>query len=151
MRSGPDPESGPEGPLHLVFPGDMLSVRKALRRIARSAQLQGLSLADRGSAELVLAEVLNNIVEHAYRHSAGDIALTLFRLSEGLAVQLTDTGSAMPGCTVPAGRLPEGLDGPAAALPEGGFGWFLVHSLTRDLVYERTAGQNRLGFTLPFD
>ena len=149
MHSGPDPASGPEGPLHLVFPGTMLSVRDALRRVARSAPVKGLSPADRGTVELVLAEVLNNIVEHAYRHSPGDIALTLTRLPDGLAVQVTDTGSAMPGCSLPAGNLPEGLDGPAAALPEGGFGWYLVHNLTRELVYHRMAGQNRLGFTLP--
>lgn len=149
MLSRPDPTAGPEGPLTLSFPGDTRSVRRALRRVISAAPLRTLSDADRGTTELVLAEVLNNIVEHAYADGSGQIGLSLGLSAAGLAVRITDSGHAMPGGAVPAGLLPADTDGPAATLPEGGFGWFLIKSLTRDLCYDRKDGQNHLSFTLP--
>lgn len=149
MPSRPDPASGPEGPLTLAFPGDLRSVRKTLRRVVNAAQLKTLSDADRGTTELVLAEVLNNIVEHAYADGSGQIALSLNLSATGLAVRITDNGAALPDGVVPKGLLPTASDGSAADLPEGGFGWFLIKSLTRDLHYDRKDGQNRLSFTLP--
>ena len=47
---------------------------------------------------------------------------------------------------VGAGKLP---DTALEDLPEGGFGWHLIHSLTNDLTYLRTGGCNRLRFLLP--
>ncbi|WP_431297839.1 ATP-binding protein [Tabrizicola sp. BL-A-41-H6] len=149
MRSRPDPTAGPEGPLTLAFPGDMRSVRRVLLHLLTATPLRTLSDADRGTTELVLAEVLNNIVEHAYAGGNGQIALSLGLSSAGLAVRISDNGLAMPGGAVPAGLLPTDPDGPAATLPEGGFGWFLIRSLTRDLCYDRKDGQNHLSFTLP--
>ncbi len=146
MRSRPDLPAGPEGPLTLAFPGDARSVRRALRHVITAAPLCTLSDADRGTTELVLAEVLNNIVEHAYAGCSGRIALSLDLGASGLAVRITDNGLAMPGGAVPAGLLPTD---PAATLPEGGFGWFLIRSLTRDLAYDRKNGRNHLSFTLP--
>ena len=34
-------------------------------------------------------------------------------------------------------------------LPEGGFGWFLIRTLTLDLEYERDGGFNKLRFVVP--
>ena len=36
-------------------------------------------------------------------------------------------------------------------LPEGGFGWFLIRSLTRDLTYLREDGYNMLCFCVDVD
>ncbi|WP_280514091.1 hypothetical protein [Allosediminivita pacifica] len=36
-----------------------------------------------------------------------------------------------------------------AGLPEGGFGWFLIHELARELAYRHDGGMNRLTFRLP--
>ena len=36
-------------------------------------------------------------------------------------------------------------------LPEGGFGWFLIRTLTTDLRYRREAGRNRLSFQMGID
>jgi serine/threonine-protein kinase RsbW len=36
-------------------------------------------------------------------------------------------------------------------LPEGGFGWFLIRELTKDLQYVRHEDQNRLTFSIPID
>ncbi|MDP3648183.1 MAG: ATP-binding protein [Tabrizicola sp.] len=149
MRSRPDLPAGPEGPLTLAFPGDARSVRRALRHVIAAAPLCTLSDADRGTTELVLAEVLNNIVEHAYVGCTGRITLSLDLCASGLAVRITDDGLAMPGGAVPSGLLPTNPAAPAATLPEGGFGWFLIKSLTRDLAYHRKEGRNHLSFTLP--
>jgi serine/threonine-protein kinase RsbW len=111
--------------------------------------LTGLPADDRGLAELVLAEVLNNVAEHAYQEKGGRVEVTLRATSGGIACSVTDCGRAMPGGQLPEGRLPGGADVPLADLPEGGFGWHLIRSLCADLTYARIAGQNRLEFSLP--
>lgn len=104
----------------------------------------------RRTVELVLAEVLNNVAEHAYAEGPGPVAITLTPGQAGLFCLVVDQGSAMPD-----GHLPDGLLPDAAAsledLPEGGFGWHLIRSLTHDLAYARTGGCNRLSFLVPHD
>lgn len=69
----------------------------------------------------------------------------------GIGCLLVDQGAPMPGGTLPEGSQ-AGRTGLALAdLPEGGFGWHLIRSLTRDLAYTRVAGTNRLSFLLPRD
>ncbi len=105
---------------------------------------------DRGTAEIVLAEVLNNIVEHAQAPKAGDIEVLLSHTTQGLACTVIDRGLRMPG-----GRLPEGvpasLSVPTGDLPEGGFGWHLIRLLATDLAYRRHGDRNELSFRLRLD
>jgi serine/threonine-protein kinase RsbW len=54
----------------------------------------------------------------------------------------------MPGGELPQGCLPEAAP---PDFPEGGFGWHLIRSLTADLTYARSAGQNRLSFLIPLN
>ncbi len=143
------PRQSAADPVLLAFSSDPMSVRRALRALAKAALLRTLSPPDRGTVELVLGEVLNNIVEHAYARAPGPISLHLAPAAGGIACHVADHGLAMLGDRAPDGVLPAGLDGPPAGLPEGGFGWFLIRSLTRDLGYERKDGQNHLRFTLP--
>lgn len=35
------------------------------------------------------------------------------------------------------------------SLPEGGFGWLIIHGLTRSLVYFREGSRNLLAFNIP--
>lgn len=108
------------------------------------------SAVDDGTVELVLAEVLNNIVEHAYSDAAGLITLDLRRARGRLCCLLRDEGRPMPAGCLPPGLAPALGPAPAIAdLPEGGFGWFLIRSLTRDLHYDREPGCNRLSFSIP--
>ncbi|WP_245605407.1 ATP-binding protein [Roseicyclus elongatus] len=45
---------------------------------------------------------------------------------------------------------PPTLAGHAATdLPEGGFGWLLIHQISTALTYRRDGGENRLSLTLP--
>ncbi|MDJ0993386.1 MAG: ATP-binding protein [Dinoroseobacter sp.] len=93
-------------------------------------------------AEIVLAELLNNIVEHAYGNAeTGSIAFHAILSEAGLGITVRDTGRPMPGNSLPDGVRPA-ADGPVSSLPEGGFGWFLLHSLAQDLRYERQQQTN---------
>ena len=52
----------------------------------------------------------------------------------------------MPDHTLPMG-LPQPI-GVDKDLPEGGFGWFLIRSLTENLTYRRIDARNHLSFQL---
>ena len=96
---------------------------------------------------IVLAEALNNIVEHAYAGTCcGEITLTLWQSEGEVACRITDRGHAMPDEVLPAGVLKDHAE--SAELPEGGFGWFLIRTLSRDLRYARLGTLNELTFVL---
>lgn len=130
----------------LALPGTPLAVREGLDRLLADPTLSDLSEDGRGTLWTVLAEVLNNIVEHAYAQRSGDIRLRLWRHGPALSVEVMDHGAPMPGLRLPDGHLAE--LGDFQDLPEGGFGWFLIRSLTSGLVYDRIGGENRLRFCM---
>jgi serine/threonine-protein kinase RsbW len=132
--------------LRLQIRGDALSVRQALATVSAALDRQAVVADDRANAELVLAEVLNNVVEHAYRdRGEGEIELTLKLGAGDLTCAVTDGGLPLPGGRLPtAGPEPRPDD-----LPEGGFGWTLIMALCQDLDYRRSGGRNRLSFTIP--
>lgn len=131
--------------IRLQLASDPQAVRDGLRQLLTTTPLCTLSDDLRGTAEIVLAEVLNNIVEHAYAQSAGQIDLTLDYEHPTLSFEVVDSGLAMPSGKLPGGELTAIDD---ADLPEGGFGWFLIRSLTRGLVYHRRMERNTLAFWL---
>lgn len=142
MHNAAKPHSDHE--LQLEFPSDNLSVRQALQ------QVLGLSLSpdDKSVVEIVLAEILNNIVEHAYQEKpTGHIELVVRPMRDGLHVAVQDSGLPLPDGLPKKQMLPD-LDCATADLPEGGFGWFLVRELTQDLHYERLDGRNILSFRI---
>jgi serine/threonine-protein kinase RsbW len=128
------------------FRSDPLAVRAALVCLLDDARLGPLVEDDRGTAEIVLAEALNNVVEHAYAEAGGEIEVTIRLDGTALHCVIRDEGRPMPGNAPPQGRLPEirGLDD----LPEGGFGWHLIRVLSQDLAYRRIDGRNELSFRL---
>lgn len=150
MQPVPEPEPRPED-LHLVLAADPVSIREGLRKMLALAPLVGLKPDGRGTAELVLAEVLNNVAEHAYANLTSAVRITLSPVAEGIRCLIVDQGVAMPGGTLPPGRLPGGPGTPLDDLPEGGFGWHLIRTLTQDLAYVRSGADNRLSFTLPWE
>lgn len=121
-------------------PAHAIEVREALRCLRRASVLRGLSAGAIESCELVLAEAMNNIVEHAYAEADGSLRLTLLRGRHRVICRLMDCGRPMPGLTLPPCRLPAQDD----SLAEGGYGWFLIHSLSQRLHYRRADGMNRL-------
>lgn len=127
-----------------TMPSEAEAVRDGLQTAMTSVPMTLINEVDRGTAEIVLAEVLNNVVEHAYATLTGDIRLQL-TLSQGrLHCLIEDQGVAMPGGEPPAGILPVAED-----LPEGGFGWHLIRVLSSGLSYQRLGQTNRLSFSLP--
>ncbi|MCF3973311.1 ATP-binding protein [Paracoccus salsus] len=107
-----------------------------------------------GRLELVLAEVMNNVAEHAAtqlgapdRSQIPSIHLSIVLHESGLACAITDDGVALPAnCVLPRG-LPI-ID--TEDLPEGGFGWYLIQDLTQALCYYREGNRNFLAFSVPF-
>jgi serine/threonine-protein kinase RsbW len=134
--------------LRLIFPGTAEAVRKALMKMVSDLQQLDLDAEKIGSIELVVAEALNNIVEHAFAHRNGRIDLRLSTEKGGLYCAIEDDGLPMPGGRPPIGSPPD-LNGDLQDLPEGGYGWFLIREITRDLGYERVENHNRLTFRIP--
>ncbi|PKP73964.1 MAG: ATP-binding protein [Alphaproteobacteria bacterium HGW-Alphaproteobacteria-6] len=143
----PDQGTGPGAGFHHEFTAEPMAVRDALRRaVARFARQ--LSAEDAGTLELVLAEALNNIAEHAYAGQApGRVMLALHRAPDALDCVIEDDGRALPG-----GILPDAAIQPVAEnlgdLAEGGWGWALIRILAQDIRYCRRDGRNRLGFRI---
>ncbi|MFG6565230.1 ATP-binding protein [Sulfitobacter sp. 1A13421] len=124
-------------------------------RQALTLLLDALSCLSLGAEEvcvvrLVVAEMLNNIVEHAYPdpHHPGPIHIACHHAPDGLHIAVSDEGLPMPDLQAPLG-LPQEIDRPVCDLPEGGFGWFLIRDLAKDLAYRRLAQENRIDLRLP--
>ena len=135
--------------VHLVFPGNQMAVRKALGSCMQGLAHLELTEDQKTEVELVLAEVLNNVVEHAYQErDIGVIELDVVREGDDLCVKVLDDGVPMPGGNLPGG-LPHDLDSLGEQdLPEGGFGWFLIRELTQELQYRRDGCRNHLSFRM---
>lgn len=101
--------------------------------------------ADRiGPVHIVLAEVMNNVVEHAYSYAEGlPIALEMQLQGGQLSCTVIDSGKAFPDGEPPVGAK-VCLDCDMADMPEGGFGWFMIREQSDSLSYERRDGRNHL-------
>lgn len=120
------------------------AVRDLLARARARLIALGIGAQVCGTAELVLAEALNNIVEHAYAPGRpGPVSVTAQIGARDLHLLLRDRGRRLPGGRPPDGRCPES-DVPRATIPEGGFGWFLIRDLARSVAYHRRNGENHL-------
>jgi anti-sigma regulatory factor (Ser/Thr protein kinase) len=91
-----EPAPGVQGLIRLDFPADPMAVRHALGQMFAALPPDLLDEDSRGSAEIVMTEVLNNIVEHAYAGRAGRIGLALIAEPAGLVCTVTDRGRPMP-------------------------------------------------------
>ena len=141
--AGPDPEGAPQPLARLRFAADSTAVRLALaqaRAVLARLRLSEDCLCD---VELVLAEVLNNILLHAYAQEPGEVVLDLQLTQDELICTVQDRGCPMPGGAPPAGHCAP-VDVAPEALPEGGFGWFLIRSHAKALDYCREDAVNRL-------
>lgn len=142
LRSDPRDDVG----LKLTIAGNAHAIRQALADLVTRPPLAGLCPADRGSAEIVLAEILNNIAEHAYAGQGGPIEICLSPEQAGIACRIADIGIGMPGGQLPSGNLNDISE--VSDLSEGGYGWFLIRSLTADLHYLRRRNRNELRFRI---
>jgi serine/threonine-protein kinase RsbW len=149
-RHQPGPFAG-NGGLHLLFPASEMAVRRALSTAVSAAEAMGVGEDASGLVELVLAEVLNNIVEHAFADRGyGIVELEAWRAGGALSVRIRDDGLPMPDGDAPVGGRHD-LTVETPDLPEGGFGWGIIRDLTRDLRYRREGTRNELSFVIDLD
>ncbi len=134
--------------LKIRFSATESAVRPVLRQALRCLA-DRLSEEDAGNLELALAEVLNNIVEHAYAgRPPGCVHLAVTRESAAVFCRVEDDGQPMPGLRLPDGAIPPVTDR-IEDLAEGGWGWALIRALTFDLAYQRDTDRNSLSFRVP--
>jgi serine/threonine-protein kinase RsbW len=96
---------------------------------------------------LVLAESLNNVIEHAYSYQESGLIEIKARIrGVTMSLQIVDGGLPFvgPPDEVSVSSPNETLD----ELPEGGFGWFLIQKLTEDIHFSHSRGKNRLTLVL---
>ncbi|MEO1556040.1 MAG: ATP-binding protein [Pseudomonadota bacterium] len=126
-----------------------MAVRDALAKLLDSLTPLSLDVEEAGTVELVMAEALNNIVEHAYPQGdpCGPIDITCSHADDGLHMTVVDSGRAMPDGRTPLGA-PVDTDVAFDDMPEGGFGWFLIKDLAKDVRYIRTSRKNQLSLRL---
>jgi serine/threonine-protein kinase RsbW len=133
----------------LLLDGDPEGVRDGLSRLMDNPLLSQLGEDSQGTVQIVLAEVLNNIAEHAYARYPGQIEVLVVPQGGAMYFRTQDRGLPMPEGRLPGGVLSEAKE--FDDLPEGGFGWFLIRSLTRDLTYARQDHLNLLSFCIDVD
>lgn len=125
------------------------AVRNILARIRKRLGEWDMSEDVRMNIESALSEALNNVIEHAYRYEDGHpLSVTLCRDGGALLSTIVDHGHPIPGNEAPEARRPD-LDVPLVDLPEGGFGWMMIHSLADEVHYEHRDSRNILTLRLP--
>ncbi|MFL4469665.1 ATP-binding protein [Tateyamaria armeniaca] len=126
-----------------------MAVRDALKKLMDGLKPLSLDVEEAGTVELVMAEALNNIVEHAYPEGDpdGPINITCSHARDGLHMTVVDNGRAMPDGRTPLGA-PVETDVALNDMPEGGFGWFLIKDLAKDVRYDRVESENHLSLRL---
>lgn len=133
----------------LRFPANEGHVATALADLADCLKVWGAAPGLVDDVRIVLAEVLNNVEEHAYAGASGDpVTVHLEVARDGLHCVVEDRGSRFPSARLPGPDMPVGSPTAPETLPEGGFGWPIVRKLTREVRYVRESGTNRLAFRL---
>lgn len=124
-------------------------VRVLLGRLRKQLAEFGVGENTCASAELVLAEALNNITEHAYANlPEGPVQVHAEIGSAMLRFTLNDRGAPLPGSRLPRGKH-QNTQVALEDLPEGGFGWLLIREFTSSISYDRDNEENCLTVTIP--
>ena len=146
--SGADNAAGAERFFALQFTTGPMQVRAALEELRACLAAWAMPGDLIEAAEIVMAEVFNNIEEHAYgAKNSGPIWVSFLALARKLVVTVSDQGQAPPEDLIRGKCL---ADIVPEALPEGGFGWALIRDLVHDLRIFRRDGVTHLSFTLTF-
>lgn len=144
----PAQATGPrERAFSLSFPATPEDVSRKLCDLGKSFEAEGFPQSLCDNVMLVLGEVCNNIVEHAVERPDRDIGLRITEVRGRLHIETRDRGNALPARLLGTPDLPD-LGNSIDDLPEGGFGWFIIHSLVDDMTYERDKGMNCLSFSV---
>ncbi|WP_299414274.1 ATP-binding protein [uncultured Sulfitobacter sp.] len=142
-----DPEARPL--FCITLTGAESAVREGLAEAMSSLAPLSLSVDEAGTVELVLAEALNNVVEHALAATDGKTMIEISGTHDrrGLRLSIIDEGAPMPKGQTPDAKAPD-VDVADADMPEGGFGWFMIHTLATNVQYSRVGDCNHLTLRL---
>ncbi len=128
--------------LQISFDANDLAIRGALQAVRKSMQTASFEPELMSRVEMVLAELFNNIAEHAYAEAGkGEVRASFAEDMGCVTVAVHDRGQQMPGGMLPDGRLPD-TNVPLDDLPEGGFGWHIIRTQSDFLTYARESGSN---------
>lgn len=136
----------PPNTVRFVLRADPIAIRDGLIGLFALDLMAALTEESAATVQIVLAEIFNNIAEHAYPNFPGLIEVWLTMGDSYLFVRIMDNGLAMPGGVVPGGKLACCDD-----LPEGGFGWSMIRNLAHELTYQRDSGRNMLCLCIGVD
>lgn len=125
------------------------AVRDALKSFLNELVSLGLTDEALSRVELVTAETLNNIVEHAFCNDQqpGFIRVRCAFRADGMHLRFTDFGAPMPDLKAPD-RKSFDTETAIPNLPEGGFGWGLIRDLTEEISYRRSGPLNSLSMRI---
>lgn len=133
-----------QGSLDLSFPATEARASQGIATLCAQLAALGLPAKKADDVKIALAEAINNVVEHAYADiAAADVQVDCRLRENQLVIRITDTGNPLPDLQPPAG-IPASVETSLEDLPEGGFGWFLIHQLTSEIQYERSDSGNLL-------
>lgn len=116
------------------------SLSERMRQVMAKAELA----CDLDNIEIVVAEALNNVIEHGcLKEDMGKVSVSLYLEKDECRILIADYGKAYQLPT------PKGFEDfkdyqSFDDLPEGGYGWSLIHELTRSVDLTRQEGQNCL-------
>lgn len=132
-------------PATLSLPGSLDALAHLSEWLQTVAHTQGLSDRCTFRLELVLAEAVTNIVQHAAAPGE-NIAITVtLRCADGrVLVLVEDTGPSFDPTAAPAHIQPQSLD--EARI--GGLGIHLIRAYTENLEYQRVDQRNQLRMTI---
>ncbi|MEM8596633.1 MAG: ATP-binding protein [Pseudomonadota bacterium] len=160
MRTGdaaPDAETsaalfGLAGARHINLVADLREIGPAVDTVIRGCARPGVEEPVLDAMRLALTEALNNIIEHSAHPSDVPIFVCVVANDTLARICIEDRGRELPRAllTPPA---PEPVAEETAlddladldALPEGGWGWMLIHASVDRVAHERVNGRN---FTL---
>ncbi|MFN8587751.1 MAG: ATP-binding protein [Candidatus Eisenbacteria bacterium] len=117
-------------------------VGRAVRGLCGAAGMDGRDCAH---VELALVEAVNNVVRHAYHGRAGGLVEVVFVAEpDRISLEVADEGEPMAPRPAPVIDFdPDDLQ----ALPEGGMGLYLIHSVMDSVEYHSHGGRNSLVMT----
>lgn len=135
-------QTDPSRTLRLACRANLTEVRGTLQHIHDFLTVQDLPCETVDDLDLVLSEAMSNIVRHGAMGGDGRIDCHLVIRDTSVECRLSDTGVAFD----PSGA---GLTAPdPMAFSEGGYGWFLIRSLTHHITYARDGACNVLCFSI---
>lgn len=144
MRRGVGPDGSER--VSLLLPATNMAVRSGISTILGLVDQRDCAREEIDQLEIALAEVFNNIVEHAYpERDDGMIDVTVELKDPGAHFTILDTGEPMPSGRLPGGHTADPERAPHEQ-PEGGYGLHLLRTCARKLRYARNGDTNCLTF-----